>query len=61
MHLREMYARVVYLTDGNVVSRLLEARCVVVSISNNNANLVQNHRPDQLVGALNLNHDGLDV
>lgn len=52
---------VLYLTDGNIVSRLLESRRVVIAVSNNNADLVQDHRADQLIGTLDLNHDGLNV
>lgn len=57
MHVRKH----VHLADSDVVSWLLKARCVVVAVSNNDANLMQNHGADQLVGALDLNHDGLNV
>lgn len=53
--------RVFYLVDGDVVSRLLEIRRVVVAVSDDDADFVQNNRADQLVGALHLNHDGVDV
>ena len=50
-----------YLTDGDIVSGLLETGRVVVAVSNNDADFVQNHRAYQLVGALNLNHNGLNI
>lgn len=50
-----------YLADSDVVSWLLKVRCVVVAVPNNDANLMQNHGADQLVGALNLNHNGLNI
>lgn len=52
---------VCYLTDSDVVSGLLKTRCIVVAVPNNNANLMQNHGANQLVGALNLNHNRLNV
>lgn len=50
-----------YLADSHVVSWLLKARCVVIAVPNNDSNLVQNHSADQLVGALNLNYDRLNI
>lgn len=50
-----------YLAHCDVVSGLLETRCVVVAVPDNDADLVQYHRPHQLVGTLNLDDDGLDV
>lgn len=29
-----------YLTDGHIVSRLLEMWCIVIAVSDNNANLM---------------------
>lgn len=52
---------VCYLADSDVVSWLLKVRCVVVAVPNNDANLMQNHGADQLVSALNLNHNGLNI
>lgn len=52
---------VCYLADGDVVSWLLKVRRVVVAVPNNDANLMQNHGADKLVGALNLNHNGLNI
>ena len=52
---------VLHLAHGHVVSRLLEARGVVVSVSHHDPDLVKDHRADQLVGALDLNHDGVNV
>lgn len=50
-----------YLIDGHIVSWLLEDRYIVIAVSDNNADLVQNHCAHQLVGTLNLNHNGLNV
>ena len=50
-----------YLIDGDIVSGLLEAGSVVVAVSYYNAHLMQDHSAYQLVGALHLNHNGLNV
>lgn len=50
-----------YLVDGDVVARLLKAGRVVVLVPHHDADLVQDDRPHQLVGALDLHHDGHDV
>lgn len=50
-----------YLVYCDIVARLLKARGVVIPVPHNNPNLVQNNSTNQLVGALNLNHDGGDI
>lgn len=60
-HLSTVYVGVLYLADCDVVSRLLESRCVVIAVSNDDADFVQNHGAHQLIGALHLNHDGLNI
>lgn len=50
-----------YLTDSYVVSWLLKTRCIVIAVSNDDANLVQNHCANQLVCALNLDHNRLNI
>lgn len=50
-----------HLVYGDIVARLLELGRVVIAIPHNDAHLVSNDAPDQLVGALNLDHDGMDV
>lgn len=50
-----------YLVHSNVVAWLLKARPVVIPVPHNNPHLVQNDGANQLIGALNLNHDGGDV
>lgn len=50
-----------HLVYGDIVARLLELGRVVIAIPHNDAHLVSNDAPDQLVGALDLDHDGMDV
>lgn len=56
-----MFRQLRYLVDGDVVARLLKAGRVVVLVPHHDADLVQDDRPHQLVGALDLHHDGHDV
>lgn len=50
-----------YLVNCDIVTRLLKARGVVVSVPNDNPHLVENNSTDQLIGALDLHHNGRDV
>lgn len=50
-----------YLINCNIVTRLLKARGVVVPVPHHNPHLMENNRTDQLVGALDLHHNGHDV
>lgn len=50
-----------YLINCNIVTRLLKARGVVVPVPHDYPHLVENNSADQLVGALDLHHDGHDV
>lgn len=50
-----------YLIDCNIVTRLLKAGGVVVLVPHDNPHLVENNSTDQLVGALDLHHNGHDV
>lgn len=50
-----------YLIDGNIVTRLLKAGGVVVPVPHDNPHLVENNGTHQLVGALDLHHNGHDV
>lgn len=50
-----------YLINCNIVSWLLKARSVVIFVPHNNPNLVQNDSTNQLIGALDLHHNGGDV
>lgn len=50
-----------YLTHGHVVAGLCETWGVVVPISDNDANFVKDHSANQLIGALNLDHNRLDI
>ncbi len=50
-----------HLIYCNIVAWLLEARRVVVPVSHNNPDLVKNNSTDQLIGALDLHHNGGDV
>ena len=49
-----------YLVDGDVVAGLLEAGHIVVAVAHHDADLVQDHRANQLVGTLHLHHQGVD-
>lgn len=50
-----------YLIDCNIVTRLLKSGGVVVLVPHDNPHLVENNSTDQLVGALDLHHNGHDV
>lgn len=50
-----------HLINWYIVTRLLETRRVVISVPHHYPYFVQNNRSHQLIGALNLNHDGGDV
>lgn len=50
-----------YLVYCNIVAWLLKARGVVVPVPHNDPHLVQNDSANQLVGALDLHHNGGDV
>lgn len=50
-----------YLVNGDVVARLLKTGRVVVLVPHNDPHLMQDDRPDQLIGALDLHYDGSDV
>lgn len=50
-----------HLIYCNIVAWLLKARSVVVLVPHNNPYLVQNDSTNQLIGALDLHHDGLNV
>lgn len=50
-----------YLINCNIVTRLLKARGVVVPVPHDYSHLVENNSTNQLVGALDLHHNGRDV
>lgn len=50
-----------HLIDSNIVTRLLKAGGVVVPVPHDDPHLVENNSTNQLVGALDLHHDGHDV
>lgn len=50
-----------YLINSHIIPWLLEARNVVITIPHNDAHLVKDHCSDQLVDALHLYHNGLNV
>lgn len=50
-----------YLIYCNIVAWLLKARGVVIPVPYNNPYLVQNDSTNQLIGALDLHHNGGDV
>lgn len=50
-----------YLVHSNIVTWLLKLRGVVVPVPHHNPHLVQNDGTNQLIGALDLHHNGGDV
>lgn len=50
-----------YLINCDIVTWLLKARGVVIPVPHNDPHLMENNSTDELVGALDLHHNGHDV
>lgn len=50
-----------YLINSHIVPWLLEARSIVITIPHNDPHLMKNHCTNQLIGALDLHHNGMNV